>query len=106
MRNKDCTLMMVVMKWRKEMGASTHEPPHGQAIKGVGVAESFIGRIWPLEGGLAADVVVDVAATEFLQQASCMGNASLASKDGVAEMNVDGDDFALNVKCMGFMEDV
>ena len=62
-RDKGCSLIMTVMKWRYGTGATTCEPPHGQANKGVGVAESFIGQIWLFEGELAADVIVDVAAT-------------------------------------------
>ena len=64
MRDKDCSLIMTVMKWRNGTGAATCEPSHGQANKGIGVVKSFINRIWPFEGELATDVIVDIAAPE------------------------------------------
>ena len=54
-------------------------------------------------GELVADVIVNVTATEFLQQASCMENTNSASMDGDAEVRVDGDDIAHNAKCMGLV---
>ena len=55
---------MTVMKWRNGTGVATCEPSHGQANKGIGVVKSFINRIWPFEGELATDVIVDIAAPE------------------------------------------
>ena len=41
-RNKACTLMMVVMKGRNGVGAAACKAPRRQADKGMGVMESFI----------------------------------------------------------------
>ena len=62
-RDKGCSLIMTVMKWRYGMRATTCEPPHGQANKGMGAAKSFISWIWLFEEELAADIIVDVTTT-------------------------------------------
>ena len=54
-------------------------------------------------GELVADIIVDVATIEFMQQASYMENMNSTSMDDDAEVRVDGDGIAQNVKCMGLV---
>nr|CAN80440.1 hypothetical protein VITISV_013869 [Vitis vinifera] len=65
-----------------------------------GLRASSVGSSY-LRESLSMDVIIDVAATEFLLQASCMENTNSTLMDDDAEVRVDDNGIVQNTKCMG-----
>ena len=65
-----------------------------------GLRASSVGSSY-LRESLSMDVIIDVAATEFLLQASCMENTNSTLIDDDAEVRVDDNGIVQNTKCMG-----